>query len=1557
MSRSDRPLARTRVTARGRMRPGVVLLCLALGGCGFGTAAVVSSSSSGSATNAAPAISAFHVTDPKRSPCTIRFVLSDAESDPATVEFLYQAPGMPQPESMTQLAGAPGNPVEQLPTTAQGVTYAILWRFKDEASLPADASLTHDVLVFARAQGAPDVIVNGANAQTLDLGNDAPVLSVDDPPADVSGIVPVRLHMLDSSSDALDIRVEFDILGDVPDTGWSLAMPAGLLPGTPPPAYAFVGVTADSQGSDLVFFWDTDVDLHQLERDVRLRITPIDPVVAGSSAITSVFNVDNNAAPIVQLHEGAFLTNTDSVRGILVPCTVIDEESDEITLVFQWRREGEDGFFDSHPLPSTPAGIEALLASESLRREFHVCSPYPRRFEGRPVWIDSTHVRLPELWGQDSILVTPDMVGRELEILRPPMKLAPVSGPWHPNMLVHPLADLPLDGGTKALVLDENSIGNWRLVELRLLDGVIESMIAHGSGSPGALCFEGGEASVLVASALGNAWLVDRITLADGAKTHLADYTDGNVEQGLPRGIASLGTHAAVLTVGSSLVHLDWSTSPGVAIAVRTDLARPWGVVVDPRNAGCVLLAENNATESSAPGRIVALDLATHALAPVVILPDAADGLAFPRPRGIATLRKGARLLALCETDPLTGRVELRSVDLGRADTSPAVSLGQVLGTSPAALAAGATDDLLVSTSAADRLVHVAGGVERRGTIADFDCATATVTLASAFTPELDPSSRWRVTLSDGTPFRVTSSPAGVPHDFLWDSSDVPGGGGALLKVTPMDTDIGTVVSSTGPKQVSPAFEPAPLALTGSFGATGYDDADVVQADLDGDGDLDLVGAGIDGNTLAVFWQTAPGVFNPAPTTLGDASTTPHPSCVQAADLNGDGRLDLVGANYGGDNLTIFWQTSTGVFSPTPTPLGDASTTPGAFWVEPADLDGDGDLDLVCANRDGSNLRVFWQTGSGVFNLDPTPLGDASTTLGPASVQAADLDGDGDLDLVCANRYGSNLTIFWQTGPGVFSPQPTTLGDASTTNVPLSVQTVDLDGDGDLDLVSANAQSKTVTVFWQTAPGVFDPTPTTVGGPSIPSAILYVQAADLDGDGDLDLVCPIGNNNILAVFWQVAPGTFDPLPTFVGGSSTTVFPRSIRAADIDGDGSLDLVSANTGWPSSTDAGLTVFWHAAAGTIDPTPTTVVIGNPAAFAPASVQAADLDGDGNLDLVSANQIAFGIYGSDLTVFWQTGQGTFDPTPTSVGGPSITDAPRSVQAADLDGDCDLDLVCANFSSDELTVFWQSSTGTFEPTPTHVGDASTTNGPVFVLAVDLDGDGDLDLVSANNTGNNLRVFRQAAPHTFDANPTPLGGVGITDAPTSVQAADIDGDGLLDLVSANSGNDTLTVFWQTSPGTFDPVPTIVGGTSTTHGPDFVLAVDLDGDGDLDLVSANGAGNDLRVFWQTAPRTFDANPTPLGGVGITDTPTCVQAVDLDGDGDLDLVSANSVGNNLTVFWQTAPGTFDPTPTRLGGPGITDKPVFVQVADLNGDGDLDLVSANFAGGTLTIFWRRH
>ncbi len=1513
--------------------------------CGAGTAAAVSGGGGGGGGNSPPSIASFRVldaNDPQR--CRVEFALRDPNGDPATVELLYQVPGQSE-QRITRIlpvAGAsspPANPAT-LPSSANGVEYAFQWDFAGESSLPHDGGFVEGASVFARV-GNTSELLPGANVHS-GIGNDAPVVVDASAPkaAEVAGITAVPFTVADTSGDAISIRVEYDVIGDAPDIGWRVARPAGIPASLPTPEVALSGVIAPpSPGVDLVFFWDTNFDLHELELDVALRFTPADSVTEGVPFATQVFRVDNNAAPSVTLREGQFIANGDGRRGIVIPFTVSDDEHDAVDLAFQWRRSSE-AFVN---LPADAPSVRAILADPELRQQYRICSELPSTVAGQLGHVDATTVELPELAGSAAHALAHGIVGRELELLRPSSVPRLVTSAWSSNPLAAPVAALPLDGGANALVLDAPAPGSWRIARLQLATGKPLAdqrlEVASGAGAPTAMCFERGEGSVLVASDRAGAWRVDRVGIQSGDLAPLC-ASDRSTARGPIRGIVSLGTNACLVTVGSSLLRLEWSsTAAPRVVALFDDLETPWGLALDPANTNRIFVAEREARTTSGIGRILAIQIDTlerHALrSPALQVLDDVLQHSINRPAALAFDRAQGRLLAVTEREIADETHELLAIELDASGASRTFELRTGLPASTGGVAIDAQGTIVVARTS-DNALDVGGGVEQRRTITAWDPARRRVTLTPPLEVMPSASAPWRIE------FSLRALPGTSEGSFLWDSHDVPSGGDVLVRITPLDAEVGAVAQSSVPKHLLTPVEGSIVELANPIGAE--HPIGILSVDIDGDGDSDLVSANRSGGSLSVFRQTTRGEFETPPTVLTGGEATNGARSVAAADLDGDGDHDLVCASEFGSTLSIFWQVRDGTFDPTPMSLGGPTVTPGAYCVSAADIDRDGDVDIVSANIDGDTLTVFWQSRAGAFDAAPTVLGSPATTDGAKFVVVADVDQDGRPDLVCANEQANTLSVFWQIAAGAFDPVAAVLGGSDATRGPRGLAVADLDHDGDFDVASANELSDTLSIFWQTAARSFDPAPTllVVGlNQGVVDGPVSVVAADVDLDGDLDLTSSNIWNDTLSVYWQTAAGVFDPKPAVLGGGPPYI-ESCVVVADVDGDRDLDLVSAN----ESTGA-LRIWRQSSRGSVAPTP-QIIAGLPTIDGPLSLSVADVDQDGDLDIVSANR-----WSNTLTAYRQLGAGVFDPVPVLAGGYPAINAPCSTQAIDVDGDGDLDLVAADFEADQLTVFRQLSSGTFEQTPIVLGGEPTINTPQCVEAADVDGDGGLDLVSANLDSHSLTVFWHSAIGDFDPLPTVVSGWPIL-GPAWVTTADVDRDGDLDLVSANGFSSALAISWQTAPRVFDPLPTLVTDFSEFDGPLFVTASDVDRDGDVDLVSANRFSHTLKVFWQTAAGSFDPVPSRLGGFPTIQEPHSVATADFDGDGDLDLISANYLGDTLSVFWQQAAGVFDPVPLIVGSFPSLNGPRFVEAVDVDLDGDLDLVSANFDGKNVTVFW---
>jgi hypothetical protein len=333
-------------------------------------------------------------------------------------------------------------------------------------------------------------------------------------------------------------------------------------------------------------------------------------------------------------------------------------------------------------------------------------------------------------------------------------------------------------------------------------------------------------------------------------------------------------------------------------------------------------------------------------------------------------------------------------------------------------------------------------------------------------------------------------------------------------------------------------------------------------------------------------------------------------------------------------------------------------------------------------------------------------------------------------------------------------------------------------------------------------------------------------------------------------------------------------PESVIAADVNGDGKMDLICANG------DDVLKVYTNNGSGGF------VLASSPSVgIDPYGVVAADVNGDGKMDLINVN------YGNNtLTVLTNKGNGLFGSNATY----SVGSHPFSVAAADVNGDGHVDLICANAGStinpgNTLTVLTNKGNGLFGSNATY----TVGNGPRCVIAADIKGDGKMALISANYYDNTLTVLTNNYNNIGHFGSNAAYSVG--SYPRCVIAADVNGDGHVDLISANEGDDTLTVLTNNGSGGFVLASTLdVGG-----GPKSVVAADVNGDGKVDLISANGQDNTLSVLINDGRGGFVPGSTPaVGG-----TPISVTAADVNGDGHVDLICANYDDNTLTIWLNT------------------------------------------------------
>jgi hypothetical protein len=323
----------------------------------------------------------------------------------------------------------------------------------------------------------------------------------------------------------------------------------------------------------------------------------------------------------------------------------------------------------------------------------------------------------------------------------------------------------------------------------------------------------------------------------------------------------------------------------------------------------------------------------------------------------------------------------------------------------------------------------------------------------------------------------------------------------------------------------------------------------ICAADVDGDNYIDILSANNFGNNLT-WYKNLDGLGNFGSQNILASLDTIH---VHASDLDGDGDMDVLAVSYFID-MVVWYENldSLGNFS---SQKIISNIADGPYRVIATDIDGDGDMDVI-SGSDNSGIS-WYENIDGNRNFGPTRVINAFAP-NARSIATADIDGDGDMDVV--GSTSGSVTVAWYEnldGLGSFGPQQTI-----TTNG-LSVEpifTIDIDGDGDIDIIAATGGADKVA-WYENLDGLGN-----FGSENIIIDNLLgahsIYSTDLDNDGDNDILATGGGAFDGEVVWFEnldGQGSFGAKNVI---STEVQFSRSVIAADIDNDGDMDVIASS-----------------------------------------------------------------------------------------------------------------------------------------------------------------------------------------------------------------------------------------------------------------------------------------------------------------------------------------------------------------------------------------------------------
>jgi hypothetical protein len=730
-----------------------------------------------------------------------------------------------------------------------------------------------------------------------------------------------------------------------------------------------------------------------------------------------------------------------------------------------------------------------------------------------------------------------------------------------------------------------------------------------------------------------------------------------------------------------------------------------------------------------------------------------------------------------------------------------------------------------------------------------------------------------------------------------------------------------------------------------------------------------------------------------------DFATGTLPYYAVSSDIDGDGKPDIIVANYSSGTISIYRNTSTSGSISTGSFASkvDFATGLNPYCIAVGDVDGDGKPDVAVTNYASNSVSVFRNTAvpGSVTASSLAARVDFSTGGNPCGVVIGDIDGDGKSDLTVANIISGTVSIFRNTSTvgTITSGSFASRIDFASGSQPRYLTLGDIDADGKPDLVVTNQISSTISVFRNTS------TSGSITSGSLAAKVDFatgsgpqgIAIGDLDGDSKLDLVVTNGNSSTISIFrntsttGSITPASFAAKVDFISSSG----PFLVDIGDFDGDGKPELAVSNL-----TAGTISIFRNTStSGSITINSFAAKVDFSTGTSPIGIAIGDFDGDGKPDLSVTNSNSStvsvfrnAIFGPPFISGFTPTSGPAGTTVTITGNnfspiiasnyvwfgavrATVTAATISQLTVTVPGGATYEPIIVTNVTNGLSVCSATPFCVTFPSSQTINSASfaskvdfqTGTTPYYDAISDLDGDGKPDLVVVNYAGNSVSVFRNISTTGSISTASLATRIDFITgtSPSNIAIADIDGDGKPDMAVTNYNSNTVSVFRNTSisgsitTGSFAARVDFPTGAN----PNSVSFGDVDGDGKTDMVVSNYSGNSVSIFDNTGSAgsitsgSFAARVDFNSGIN----PNGVVITDIDGDLKPDLAVVNAGSNTISLFRNIS--SYGSITTSSFAPKVDfmtgSQPRNLAIGDIDGDGKQDLVIPNYSSNTVSVF----